>query len=165
MANEWSRSRRFKLQSVLSAYLPEDVRTRVSVTGWDGTRVGLYHGERYDRILVDAPCSAEGHLMGRPSELQRWSIARSKQLARRQYAILCSALLSARVGGRIVYATCSLSPDENDGVIARCLKRKAAHVEVVPYEAPIGERTEFGWRILPDRDSAGPAYFAVLQKR
>lgn len=164
LANEYSRSRRFKLLSVLNAYLPSELMRRVTVRGWDGVRLGLAEPDKYDRILVDAPCSAEGHLLGRAGELARWSPSRTKQLARRQYALLCSALLGLRPGGRLIYATCSISPEENDGVVSRLLKRKAGRVRQVTWGGPLGEPTAYGWRILPDQDQAGPAYFSLLEK-
>ena len=164
VGNELSRSRRFKLLSVIEKYLPAEVRAEMTVTGWDGTKVGLRQREQFDRILVDAPCSAEAHLVQRPSELERWTPARTRQLARRQYSILCSALLAVRPGGRIVYATCSLSPAENDGVVARLAKRKGEYIKILQSDSPLGQRTSFGWHILPDRDEAGPAYYSIIEK-
>ena len=165
VANELSRSRRFKMLAVMEQFLPSDQRHRISVSGWDAAKVGVHQEERFDRVLVDAPCSAEAHLLHRNTELERWTPSRTRQLARRQYAILCSALLAARSGGRIVYATCSLSPVENDGVIQRLIKRKGEQVRILDYDSPLGQRTEFGWQILPDHDDAGPAYFSVIEKR
>lgn len=165
IANELSRSRRFKLISILKGHLPVDMLDRVLVKGWDGLKVGLLQKEMFDRVLVDAPCSAEGHLLRRSVELERWTPSRTRQLARRQYGILCSALLATRSGGRLVYATCSISSAENDGVIERLIKRKSEQIRVLTYLSPIGEQTPFGWQILPDRHEAGPAYFSVLEKR
>ena len=164
VANELSRARRFKLRAILDRYLPPELLQRVKVTGYDGTTFGVKHQECFDRVLVDAPCSAEGHLIRRSDELSRWSPSRTSQLARRQYALLCSALLAVREGGRLVYATCSISPKENDGVIQRLLKRKAGQVTVHPFASPLGEATDWGWQILPDKHGAGPAYFAVLER-
>ena len=55
--------------------------------------------------------------------MQKWSPKRSKRLAQRQYALLCSALLAARPESRIVYSTCSISPLENDGVLHKLKQR------------------------------------------
>ena len=165
VANELSRSRRFKLISILKSYLPDDVLGRVLIKGWDASKVGLMQEGVFDRVMVDAPCSAESHLLRRPVELDRWSPARTRQLARRQYGILCSALLATRSGGRIVYATCSISSAENDGVVERLMKRKADQVRLIAYNSPLGEQTSFGWQILPDHQGVGPAYYSVLEKR
>ncbi len=164
VANDLSKARRYRLNAILDSYVPPTVRERIRVSGRDAATFGMRSEASFDRVLADVPCSAEGHLLGRPTELARWSVSRTKQLARRQYAILCSALLAVRSGGRIVYATCSLSPDENDGVVARLLKRKGEQVRIREHRPPLGSATEHGWQILPDREGAGPSYFAVLEK-
>jgi 16S rRNA C967 or C1407 C5-methylase (RsmB/RsmF family) len=164
VANELSDGRRARLRAVLHDYLPEDVLSRVRVTGHDATRWCLYETEAYDRILLDAPCSGERHLLANGEEIAQWSPARSKNLAVRQYALLASALAVVRVGGRIVYSTCSLSNLENDAVIARLMKKRAGEARVVRMEFALGEPTENGWVILPDRTGYGPIYFSILER-
>jgi 16S rRNA (cytosine967-C5)-methyltransferase len=83
----------------------------------DGTRA-LPFNQRFDRILVDAPCSGTGTL-GRNPEI-KWSL-RPEDLAdlhRRQVALLARALDLLKAGGRLVYSTCSLEPEENEEVVA-----------------------------------------------
>jgi 16S rRNA (cytosine1407-C5)-methyltransferase len=99
-----------------------------------------------------------------PDALAKWSPARPRQLARRQYALLCSALDACRTGGRIVYATCSVCPQENDGVIARLSRRRKGRFRVLSADAERGEVTEFGRLVLPDVDACGPIFFAVVEK-
>jgi 16S rRNA (cytosine967-C5)-methyltransferase len=77
----------------------------------------LPFGMKFDRILVDAPCSGTGTL-GRHPEI-RWRL-KPEQLAefqRLQVAILASAIDALAAGGRLVYSTCSLEPEENESVI------------------------------------------------
>jgi 16S rRNA C967 or C1407 C5-methylase (RsmB/RsmF family) len=164
VANEMSDRRRARLRAVLEDYLPPEMLARVSVTGHDGTRWCLHQTEAFDRILVDAPCSGERHLLADPSEMKLWSQARSRNLAVRQYALLASALAVVRIGGRIVYSTCSISPLENDAVIARLLKKRAGEVRVVPAKFELGEPTEQGWFLLPDRTRFGPIYLSILER-
>ncbi|MES2855742.1 MAG: RsmB/NOP family class I SAM-dependent RNA methyltransferase, partial [Bdellovibrionota bacterium] len=90
--------------------------------------------------------------------------ARSKNLAVRQYSLLVSALQVVKHGGRIVYSTCSLSPLENDDVIARLLKKRKGEATVVKPTFEIGEPTELGWQILPDKTGFGPIYLSVLER-
>jgi 5-methylcytosine rRNA methyltransferase NSUN4 len=163
-ANEMSDRRRARLKAVLHDYLPGSVMERVRVTGHDGARWCLHETSAFDRILVDAPCSGERHLLVDSEELALWSPARTKNLAVRQYALLASALVVVRPGGRIVYSTCSVSPLENDGVIARLLRKREGEVRCLSPSLEIGEPTEHGWMILPDRTGFGPIYFSVLER-
>lgn len=77
----------------------------------------------FDYILIDAPCSGERHLLDNAAELLSWSPARPRTNARRQLELmLCSAHL-IRPGGRVVYSTCSISPEENDMVVQNFLDK------------------------------------------
>lgn len=164
VANEPSDRRRARLRAVIEDYLPREVRDTVRVTGHDGARWCLHETEAFDRILVDAPCSGERHILASTEELAEWSPARSKNLAVRQYALLASALAVVRVGGRIVYSTCSLSPLENDSVIARLLKKREGEARVIKVTPSLGDTTEHGVMILPDQTGYGPIYYAVLER-
>ncbi|MEK7356924.1 MAG: RsmB/NOP family class I SAM-dependent RNA methyltransferase [Bdellovibrionota bacterium] len=165
VANELSDRRRARLRAVLEDYIPRAwLDEHVKVTGHDGTRWCLHQTEVFDRILLDAPCSGERHLLADDSEMSQWSPARSKNLAVRQYALLASALQVVRRGGRIVYSTCSISPLENDAVVARLLKKREGEAVVKPLSFSIGEATEHGWQILPDRGGYGPIYFCALER-
>ncbi|MCC7440675.1 MAG: RsmB/NOP family class I SAM-dependent RNA methyltransferase [Bdellovibrionales bacterium] len=167
VANEPSRPRRDRLTAVIRQYATAGARARVEVRGKDGARIGMGSPAAFDAVLVDAPCSGERHLLGAPAELARWSAARGAQLARRQYALLASALLALRPGGRLVYSTCALSPQENDEVVARLLKKKEGEVEPMvsgPAPSPFAERTALGWMHLPDRAGFGPLYYAELRR-
>lgn len=175
IANEVSAGRRERLIKVIQQYIPRENRERFFVTGRDGGKFALTHPKYFDRILVDAPCSGERHLLQSPSDLQGWTPNRSVQLAQRQYALLTSALMACKPGGRILYSTCALSELENDAVIEKLIKKK---MEKFPFaisfdylQLPwveqmekIGyERTQHGVRIWPDKaQGAGPIYFALL---
>ncbi|MEM6732933.1 MAG: RsmB/NOP family class I SAM-dependent RNA methyltransferase [Myxococcota bacterium] len=163
-ANDPSRARRVRLGHVFEGYVPSEIRERVRITGHDGTRWGLHEPERYDRVLVDAPCSSEAHVLADAKALSQWTAARPKQLAIRQGALLAAAVDSTRPGGRIVYCTCALDPRENDGVVAKILKKRSDRVGTKAARCSIGEATEHGWHILPDATGFGPIYFAVLEK-
>lgn len=165
IANEPSDARRESLMSVIRQYIPRDVRERVRVTGRDGARWGMHEPEAFDRILVDAPCSGERHLLERPSEMSEWSPRRSEGLAARQYALLCSALLALRGGGRLVYSTCALSPLENGDVVAKFLKKKGERVRPVDLPLPEeAERVSGGVQFFPDRCGYGPIFYAAFEK-
>ena len=118
----------------------------VPLTVVDGTQP-LPFSCRFDRILVDAPCSGTGTL-GRNPEI-KWRL-RPEDLARfqlRQRALLAQARAALAPGGLLVYATCSLEPEENEDVAAR-----------LPPEVRIETMQR-----LPGRDP-GDGFFAAVLK-
>lgn len=164
LANEMSSKRRFRLMSVFKRYLPLPVRQMVTIKGVDGSRIGLDRKETFDRILLDAPCSGERGLIHKKAELAGWKEKRSKSFGIRQYALLSSAFMALKPGGRIVYSTCSISPYENDGVIAKLKDRHDGHFTVLQNEYSNSDKTEYGTQFLPDREGWGPIFFSVIQK-
>jgi 16S rRNA C967 or C1407 C5-methylase (RsmB/RsmF family) len=170
LCNELSRDRRRRLSDVLDAHLPEDLRRRVRVSGFDAAAAGgrLSERGRFAAILLDAPCSSERHVLRDQKALDAWTPARIRFLAQRQWSLLSSAFLLLAPGGSLVYATCALSPDENDGPVSRLFKKYGDAVinDVIEAgEVPAFEATEHGIQYLPDRSSgAGPLYVARLKR-
>jgi len=163
--NDLSPERRERLKKVIQQYVPRTIRDRVWVTGKDAVQFGLREAESFDRVLLDAPCSGERHILENKAAQEEWSPRRTERLAARQYSLLAAALLAVKPGGRIVYSTCSISPEENDGVIKKLLKKKKEAVRLL--QAPLaegGERTDLGVIYLPDQCGFGPLYFAVIEK-
>jgi 16S rRNA (cytosine1407-C5)-methyltransferase len=165
-ANELSRERRQRLSANLDASLAADIRERVKVSGFDAAALGArknLHG-RYAAILLDAPCSSERHVLSSPVHLDQWTSARPRSLSRRQWALLSSCFLLLAPGGVLVYSTCAIAPEENDGVAGRLVAKYGEAAECYPPEFERGEPTEFGRLILPDRDGCGPMYVARFRK-
>ncbi len=166
VCNEMSAKRRFRMMSVFKRYLPKQVRSRVKIKGMDGSLFGLNQPERYDRVLLDAPCSGERGVIQKSSDLAMWKEKRSKNFGIRQYSLLASAFDTLKPGGQLVYSTCSLSPHENDRVIEKLQKRKEGLFEIDKLSTPQGfEVTEWGFQALPDRQGWGPIYFCSLCKK
>ncbi len=92
---------------------------------------------RFDRVLVDAPCSGEGMFRRDPAAAAQWTEESPAACAQRQLAILDSAALAVGEGGVLVYSTCTFSKEENEGVAAAFLK---AHpmFEQAPIAAAFG---------------------------
>ncbi len=79
-------------------------------------------GAVFDRVLVDAPCSGEG--MFRRLGAFEWSEEMVTACARRQTAVLDSAARLVKPGGRLVYATCTFSPEEDEAIVAKFLQTR-----------------------------------------
>jgi 16S rRNA (cytosine1407-C5)-methyltransferase len=87
--------------------------------------------ERFDKVLCDAPCTAQGTVRKDSDALEYCSLDNIEKMARLQYQLLESAIHSTKVGGRIVYSTCTLTPEENEGVVMQMLEKFQGQVEVV----------------------------------
>jgi NOL1/NOP2/sun family putative RNA methylase len=105
------------------------------------TMVTAYQGEnfplqtRFDRILVDAPCSAEGTLRKEPSLRAGASLAAIDRLARLQKRLIVRAFDLLATEGVLVYSTCTFAPEENEAVVDHLLQERDACV--LPCDLPI----------------------------
>lgn len=165
VANDKSPARRERLKKVFDDYLNEDQKKIIEVTGYDGGRWSLFEKDAYDKILLDAPCSSERHYLQKPSKLEQWSPSRSKRLSKIQGTLLGAAFDALKVGGRLIYSTCSLSPLENDGLGEWLEKKRAGRFHWERVDFKLGEPTKFGRIFLPDQaQGIGPLYFMCLYK-
>lgn len=117
-----------------------------------------------DAVLVDAPCSATGTMRRHPDARGRLHPAVFARLAERQHRLLAAAARLVRPGGLLIYATCSLEPEENEQVVEPFLKShpefsRAPVRDAVPAEllTPAGD-----FQSLPQRHGIDGAYAARL---
>ena len=89
---------------------------------------------KFDRILLDVPCSNMGVIARRPESVYRMTPESINEVAELQFKILENASAALAPGGRLVYATCSPDPTETTRVIARFVK---AHPEFVKVGEPV----------------------------
>lgn len=164
VSNDRSASRRARIHKIFSEYLPKTEQKNHKVTGHDATKWCLYEKNVYDKVLLDAPCSSERHVLEDSKELSVWAPGRTKAIAVSQFAMLASALDIVKVGGIIVYSTCALSKLENDEIIRKLHKKRGGHFEILRKDFPFGEMTEFGWQVLPDESGWGPFYLSIIKK-
>ncbi len=108
----------------------------------NGAVVGNDRPERYDRVLLDAPCTAEGRFFtGNTRSYSYWRVERVRKTAREQKRLMLSALRALKVGGTLVYSTCTFAPEENEGVMAWVLERFPEQVELQPVDLPFTNKT------------------------
>jgi NOL1/NOP2/sun family putative RNA methylase len=132
-AVEVVRARMFKLQAALGRYGATIVKTYLT----DGRTVGRKTPERFDRALLDAPCSAEARFDRRdPGSWRRWSLRKIQECARKQKGLLRSGLRSLKPGGTLLYCTCSLAPEENEEIVHGVLLQLGGAVEIQPVDLP-----------------------------
>jgi len=99
----------------------------------DATEQLPFGPESFDKVLVDAPCSGTGTLRGNPEIRWRLSPDDIPMLAEQQKRILRNALEMLKPGGRLVYSTCSVEPEENEEVIAECRLRLLKTIRTWPH--------------------------------
>ncbi len=133
----------------------------------DGRRTGRKTPERFDRVLLDAPCASEARFRtDDPSTFSHWTPRKTKEVVRKQRGLIASAFRALKSGGVLVYCTCSLSARENEGVVEWLLRRES-NAHIVPIEAPVSVsdgRIEGTIRIWPD-DLYDGFFVAKIEKR
>lgn len=165
VANDRSATRRGRLKIVLKNHLPESWQESVEVTGHDASKWGLYEQRMYDRVLLDAPCSSERHVLTDAKALKMWKPSRPKALAIQQFAMLAAALEAVKVGGLILYSTCSIEPSENEGVIEKLFVKRKDRFAIEHISVPEAEQRSHGSIILPDKTNGrGPLYFCLIRR-
>lgn len=123
---------------------------------------------KFDKILLDAPCSGEGTLRSSPKTFITWNKKVIDRLSRQQKKFLVFALKCLKVGGTLVYSTCTLAPEENEAIVSFALNNFPLRIESIslPIKSRSGileweneqfnPQTQKACRIYPhDNDSEG----------
>ncbi|MGH8154989.1 MAG: 16S rRNA (cytosine(967)-C(5))-methyltransferase RsmB [Rhodanobacteraceae bacterium] len=128
-----------------------------------GTPDTWWDGKPFDRILLDAPCSATGVIRRHPDIKLHRRAGDIAPLVREQQRLLAALWSLLAPGGRLVYATCSVLREENEGVVTPF---SAMHPDALPrnFELPAGRSTGAGRQILPGEGGLDGMYYAVLRK-
>jgi 16S rRNA (cytosine967-C5)-methyltransferase len=120
-----------------------------------------WNGELFDRILLDAPCSGTGVIRRHPDI--KW-LRKSQDIAalgELQQGILKNIWSLLKPGGTLLYATCSILPEENSQQVQRFIEENT-DAELI---AITNNTTDIGWQILPNDDSMDGFYYAKLVKK
>ncbi len=153
--------------------------SNVALCNANGTNIPG-HSTRFDRILVDAPCSCEGTTRKAPN----LPLATDHRFTWRQHKLQCALMFKAaqlcKVGGRIVYATCTYAPEENEMVVesvlnrygSDCLRLVDVEVPIPRYSSGLSEWDGHGFceemtktvRVWPHQNDTGGFFVAVFEK-
>ena len=156
----------------------EPVLSRAKTLSRNLERMGIPHGivvcampeklsarwpESFDGVMVDAPCSGEGMFGRHPETRLAWSEESAEGCAKRQTGILENAARLVRPGGRMVYATCTWNPAENEEQVASFLER---HPEFSPesWSLPGLDPQQGMLTCWPHRLRGGGQFMALLRK-
>ncbi|MDZ7919586.1 RsmB/NOP family class I SAM-dependent RNA methyltransferase [Rhodoferax sp.] len=133
---------------------------------------------KMDRVLVDAPCTGMGTLRRNPDLKWRQNLQAVEEMAVKQAAILQSAARMVKSGGRLVYATCSVLPQENEAIAAAFAAANpdfvalpagevlaGLKVENAPSLCAGGEDGQLYLRLWPHRHATDGFFAAVWQKK
>lgn len=145
------------------------------VTNEDSFTLAARFPEYFDKIMVDAPCSGEGMFRKNPEAASEWSLANVKNCAARQSEILDNAAEMLVPGGKIVYSTCTFSPEENEQVIASFLEQHP-EFELIRKDVPEFDHGRPDWanhipqlaftfRLWPHHLHGEGHFAAILQKK
>jgi 16S rRNA (cytosine967-C5)-methyltransferase len=123
-----------------------------------------WDGNAFDRILLDAPCSASGVIRRHPDIKILRKPADIAKLATIQLQLVKQLWQTLGEGGILLYATCSVLPEENEQVIAQFLADNAS-ASVLEIDADWGIKTDFGRQLFPTINGSDGFYYARLQKK
>ena len=138
VANDASRNRIPALQIVLQNWGV----IKQAVTCLNGAAFGKLYPNTFDCVLLDAPCSMENLFHSASHPMRSISEGERERLAKRQQYLLSSAIQTCKPGGQIVYATCTLAPEEDEAVLAEVLKEWDGFMQIddvrhaIPVAAP-----------------------------
>jgi len=129
---------------------PNVIITSLDVEAWVKT------GLKFDYVLVDAPCSGEGLWRKTPKAIDEWSVDNIRFCAERQRRILTYAKQLVKAGGRLVYSTCTFSPEENEEQMIFLSEDQAFNSRAVSVETDWGieefkHKGNYGYAFYPHR--------------
>ncbi|XP_061743658.1 tRNA (cytosine(34)-C(5))-methyltransferase, mitochondrial [Nerophis ophidion] len=147
--NEPDSQRRQRLAKTLESFLPRWMSSRVLVAAQDGRSFGQREVGKYDKVLVDAPCSNDRSWLFSSADQQvEQRFKERSRLPRLQVQLLRSALSAVRPGGAVVYSTCTMSSAENFGVVEAVLRDcPEAEPEDLREEIALPLSTHFSFRV------------------
>jgi len=139
----------------------ERLQLNAQVITGDAASQDWWNGELYDKILLDVPCSATGVIRRHPDIKWLRKANDIEKLAKLQAQILKNIWSLLKPGGTLLYATCSILPEENSTQVRRFIENNN-DVELIPITENV---SDIGWQILPNEHSMDGFYYAKLVKK
>jgi len=123
-----------------------------------------WNGEPYDAVMLDAPCSGSGVIRRHPDIKLLRRDSDLPQLIETQSRLLRKLWQTVKPGGRLLYATCSVFRDENEGQMQSFFE-ETRDAREIPLDAPAGAgRCEFGVQVLTECSGADGFYYCLIKK-
>ena len=159
LANDMSNARRGRMRRLFEEHGYSDF---AEIMGRNAASFGGTHKEVFDRILLDAPCSSEKHVINSPKHLREWKPGRIRHLRKLQWRLIQALFKALKPGGRLVYSTCSITPEENEELIERFVKKLNEQVQYVKLNPKLPHENG---RVWPHKyDNMDPMFIAILEK-
>jgi len=133
------------------------------IVGDAGDPSAWWDGQPFDRVMIDAPCSATGVIRRRPDVRLHRRATDIDALVAQQERILAACWRTLAPGGRLLYVTCSLLRRENEGVVSAFLAG-TPDASPVPFSLPAGRPAKVGWQVLPGDGDLDGMYYALLER-
>lgn len=137
------------------------LKLNASVLTGDAAGKDWWNGELYDKILLDAPCSGTGVIRRHPDIKWLRKASDIEKLTELQANILKNIWSLLKPGGTLLYATCSVLPEENITQVKHFIdnNENAEHIAITENDQ------EIGWQILPNKHSMDGFFYAKLMKK
>lgn len=161
----------------------EVIKTRVkilaeNITKWGASNVVITNNdpkdfqrlpEFFDVIVVDAPCSGSGLFRKDPTAIEEWSFNNVELCGQRQQRILADVIGALKIGGKLIYSTCSYSPTEDEKMVEWLLENYPMESIQLTHEPSwnIVETTEsngYGYKFFPDKLKGEGFFIACFTK-
>lgn len=133
------------------------------VAGDAAVPAAWWDGRPFDRILLDAPCTGTGVIRRHPDIKLNRRPADVAQLADRQAQLLAGLWPLLAPGGKLLYVTCSVLPEENEAQMTRFVEGRS-EARILPPDLACGSARPIGHQILPGEGGMDGFYYACVQK-
>lgn len=125
--------------------------------------------EKADRVLVDAPCTGLGIIRRKPDIKWRRNVSDEKEITSLQLRILNTASKYVKPGGVLVYSTCTINPDENEGIVSKFigLNKEFRMVDITPYlhkSLKKPDASKGRMQLYPNIDKTDGFFIAKMEK-